>query len=692
MSVFLSGLLAGVGLPLLSSPAGAAGADPQGTLYVTDLDTSSVDVFAPGVTGNVAPIRTIHGTNTGIDGPGDVKVSATGVVYVANYSGSSITEYAPGASGNASPICTLAGSNTELAAPDDMSLEPDGTLVVGNYNATGSAIGVVVFAPGQCGNVAPVEAIGGVNTGFNVVDGVGTDAAGTIYVDSTDDGAIRVFPAGASGNVAPTYSITGSNTDLVEPNDIVVGFGGALYVNDGFSGTNNVLVFAPGSMGNVAPTRDITGSSTLLGSPDDLAVDSSGTVYLTDEDDSATPRQPAVLEYSASQNGDVAPSGVIAGSATTFVYPEGAAVAGPPPAASATVTTQASSSAIGLGQTTTDVATISGGTTPSGALVFKLFGPNDPTCVAAPVYVTPAQTVSGDGNYASPSYSPTALGTYSWEALYSGDTNNDAVTTACGDPAETLTVSPATPPAPVPGHGAIGYRLQGHDGGVFDFGRSLFYGSLPQLQTNGLVGSPIEGTANTYDNGGYWLVSSSGGVFVYGDALYFGSLAGKTINGPIVGMAGTPDMKGYWLVGSDGGVYVFGDAGFFGSLGNQSRTNIVGLAATPDGGGYWLVDAHGTVTPFGDAHSFGSVAGADLDAPIVGIAPTTDGKGYWLTGGDGGVFAFGDAPFYGSMGGKTLNQPVIGIVPTPDGGGYWLVAADGGVFTFGDAACSLARL
>jgi hypothetical protein len=614
-----------------------------------------------------------------MDGPGDVKVSATGVVYVANYSGNSITEYAPGASGNAPPICTLAGSNTDLVAPDDMSLEPDGSLVVGNYSATGSAIGVVVFAPGQCGNVVPVEVLGGVNTGFNVVDGVGTDAAGNIYVDSTNDGAIRVFPPGASGNVAPTYSITGSNTDLTEPNDIVVGFGGALYVNDGFGGTNNVLVFAPGSMGNATPTRDIKGSSTLLGSPDDLALDSSGTVYLTDASD--TNGQPAVLEFTSSQNGNVAPSGVLAGSATTFNYPEGAAVAGPPPGASATVTTQASTAAIGLGQSTTDTATFSGGTTPSGALVFKLFGPNDPTCVAAPVYVTPAQTVSGDGNYASPSYSPTVLGTYSWEALYSGDTNNVAVTTACGDPAETLTVSSTLPP----GHSAIGYRLQGHDGGVFDFGRSLYYGSLPQLQTHGLVGSPIEATANTYDNGGYWLVSSSGGVFAYGDASYFGSLAGKKINAPIVGIAGTPDMKGYWLVGGDGGVYAFGDAGFFGSLGNQNRTNIVGLAATPDGGGYWLVDAHGTVTPFGDAHGFGSAAGAHLNAPIVGIAPTSDGNGYWLAGGDGGVFSFGDARFYGSMGGKTLNQPVIGVVPTPDGGGYWLVAADGGVFTFGNA-------
>jgi hypothetical protein len=42
---------------------------------------------------------------------------------------------------------------------------------------------------------------------------------------------------------------------------------------------------------------------------------------------------------------------------------------------------------------------------------------------------------------------PTATGTYSWVALYSGDTNNAPVSTACGDPAETVTVG--VPPTSV---------------------------------------------------------------------------------------------------------------------------------------------------------------------------------------------------------------------------------------------------
>ena len=237
-----------------------------------------------------------------------------------------------------------------------------------------------------------------------------------------------------------------------------------------------------------------------------------------------------------------------------------------------------------------------------------------------------------------------------------------------------------------PNHLSVGYRLQGHDGGVFDYGESQFYGSLPGIQTNGLVGAPIEATANTYDNNGYWFASSDGGVFAYGDAPFLGSWFGKPLGGPIVGIAGTPDMNGYWLVGSDGGVLTFGDAAYYGSMaGKAINGHIVGIAPTPDGAGYWLVGSDGGVYAFGDAGFFGSMGGKHLNAAIVGIWPTPSGNGYWLAAADGGVFAIGDATYMGSMSGKTLNSPVVAIVSTPTGDGYWLMGGDGGVFAFGNA-------
>jgi sugar lactone lactonase YvrE len=418
--------------------ARAAGPDPIGTIYVSDESAASIDIFPPGTSGNVAPTRSISGSLTGINtfGPDDVKVDSTGKIYASNLSNDSITEYAPGASGNVAPVCTISGPNTGLGGNDDMSLASDGTLYVGNYRG---APGVEVFAPGACGNVAPIRTINGSTTGLGPVDGVGVDATGTLYVDNTDSGSIEVFAPGANGNVAPIRTISGSLTGLGSPSDIVVGFNGKLYVTD-FNGS--LLVFAPGASGNVAPLQDITGSNTSFGAPDDLGLDPSGNIYVTDE---ASSVGPAVLEFGASATGNVAPIATIAGSSTTFSGPEGVAVAGPPAVSSASLTSSTAPS-ISLGAQTHDAATLSGGKTPTGSIIFKLFGPNDSTCSAAPAFTSPITPVTGDKTYTSPSFTPTSAGTYRWVDLYSGDVNNAPVSTTCGASSETVNVGGSGPP------------------------------------------------------------------------------------------------------------------------------------------------------------------------------------------------------------------------------------------------------
>lgn len=435
MAALVLGVVGAVG----SSQANAAGPDPAGTIYVSDCTANAIDVFAPGSTGNAAPERSIKGPDTGLSSPCDVKVDSAGDVYAANLAGS-ITEYAPQASGDASPTCTISGPNTGITSQgiDDFSLEANGTLVVGTY--TNSS--VLVFAPGSCGNVAPVETIAGSNTGFNVVDGVGTDATGTIYADNSNGLSINVFAAGANGNVAPKYTIAGPNTGLTGPDDIVVSFSGKLYVSNGFgfgTGGESLVVYSPGASGNATPVQDIAGANTgFSGGIDDLAVDDSGKIYVTDAVGND------VEIFAAGATGDVAPGGVIGGSNTTFVEPEGVAVAGPEgPPTGAGVTTKVSAPRLSLGRSTSDTAKVTQGTnntSPTGALVFTLFGPGDNTCSGRPFYVSPMKVVSGPKAYASPSFTPKAAGVYRWVVKYSGDTNNAAVTTACADSAETLTV------------------------------------------------------------------------------------------------------------------------------------------------------------------------------------------------------------------------------------------------------------
>lgn len=293
----------------LVAPQVAGAADPIGTMYVSDYASSTIDVFAPGSTGDIAPIRAISGPDTGLAGPADVKIDATGDIYASNFNDSTITVYAPGATGDAMPIRTIAGSNTGLSSNDDITLASDGTLFVGNAGG-----GVDVFAPGANGNVVPVRVIEGASTGLAGVDGIGIDTSGAIYADS--QGGVDVFAPGASGDVTPIRTITGLATGLSFPDDVVVASSGEAYVSDG---ANSVEVFPAGANGDVAPVRSISGPDTGLSNLDDLAVDSSGTVYVTNFSGSVT-------VYPPGSTGDTAPSATISGPTTTLVQPEGVAV------------------------------------------------------------------------------------------------------------------------------------------------------------------------------------------------------------------------------------------------------------------------------------------------------------------------------------------------------------------------------
>jgi sugar lactone lactonase YvrE len=422
------------------APAGALASDPAGTIYVSDLQAAdgqgAVDVFAAGANGNVAPIRQITGAATRLGGPGDVKLDGAGHVWVANESSSTVTEYAAGAGGtgataNVAPIDTISGSNTKLCAPDDMSVAPDGTIYVGNHNGCGGP-SVVVFAPGASGNAIPERTL----TDNSVyVDGVGVDATGTLYVDNTEGSPadIQVFAPGASGSATPERTIP-----VAGATDAIVGFSGQLFittatVQNGL--TNSVQVFAPGAS---TPSQNIT-SATGLFYPDDLAVSPNGTMYVTNIQTPFTSAPGDVVVYPPGATGNVPPSATIAGSNTALVNPEGVALE-PPPVP--TLTTGPVPSTLQLGQQGNDEASITGNN-PTGSLVWNLYGPSDPNCTKAPAFTSSPTTVTGNGTYPSQAFTPSAVGSYSWVAEYSGDDNNAPATGACGDPSEALTVSQA---------------------------------------------------------------------------------------------------------------------------------------------------------------------------------------------------------------------------------------------------------
>ncbi|HEX6596155.1 MAG TPA: hypothetical protein VF045_04420, partial [Acidimicrobiales bacterium] len=107
---------------------------------------------------------------------------------------------------------------------------------------------------------------------------------------------------------------------------------------------------------------------------------------------------------------------------------------GPARAATPVLSTTASPNAP-VGANIFDVASLGLGDNPTGTITFRLYGPDDATCAGPPIF-TSTKPVAGNGTYNSDSYQTVSAGTYQWVASYSGDANNDAVSTACADPNE----------------------------------------------------------------------------------------------------------------------------------------------------------------------------------------------------------------------------------------------------------------
>ena len=178
-------------------------------LYVADYDANAIFVFAAGVSGNVAPIRTIAGAATELSEPSGVTFDSAGDLYVAN--GGSVLKFSKNANGNVAPLATLSGSNTGIGYIISVSFDPTGRLIVAEDAA------VSIFAKGASGNTAPVAIISGAKTGLATVTTAGVDATGKIYatvIHNFKKSYVRVFANTANGDVAPLRTLAGPNTHV----------------------------------------------------------------------------------------------------------------------------------------------------------------------------------------------------------------------------------------------------------------------------------------------------------------------------------------------------------------------------------------------------------------------------------------------------------------------------------------------
>jgi len=103
----------------LNYPWGIA-LDSSGRIYT--LDSGNIYVFAADPVGTVseAPLATISGSNTGLDGGNDgLSLGPTGVIFASNRNASNIEEFAANPTGtlNEAPIAVLSGAATGISGP-----------------------------------------------------------------------------------------------------------------------------------------------------------------------------------------------------------------------------------------------------------------------------------------------------------------------------------------------------------------------------------------------------------------------------------------------------------------------------------------------------------------------------------------------------------------------------------------------
>jgi hypothetical protein len=299
-----AGLALGVvsaALVALPTTALAAAAPAFGTAWVTSQSGNSVTELSPGGAVVGSPIK---GASTGLADPQGVVSDSSGRVFVANFSADSITEYANGASGNVAPVATISGSQTGLSGPTGLALSGT-TLWVTDANTDT----LESFTAGADGNVLPIETISGSKTTLDNPVGisVASDFGESLWVVNDPTGrrpSVTEFDAFGPGNQAPETRISGPDTQLSDPRAAVDVIGKSIEGRIEVANAGSDAITAYGDFGGSAdqkPLAVLAGAATKLDGPSALGVDAVGHLEVANAGDGA------LRVFGAGAHGDAAP-------------------------------------------------------------------------------------------------------------------------------------------------------------------------------------------------------------------------------------------------------------------------------------------------------------------------------------------------------------------------------------------------
>ena len=379
----------------------------------------------------------------------DIPVSGISVTFTAPASGASGTF----SSGNTATVVTDA--NGVATAPTFTANSLPGSYlvaatVIGIANPANFSLTNVVGATTHFSVVAPANATAGVAFNFTVTaldsgNNVVTNYSGTVKFTSTDPNA--TLPANSTltngtGTFSATLKTAGTRTIT------------ATDTSTAATGTSNTIVVAGAAATHFsvsAPANAVAGTAfnftvTALDQFNNTATGYAGTVHFTSTDANATlPPNSTLTNGSGTFSATLRTVGnqTITATDTSNSSITGTSNTIAVSKATPSVTGTVSPSNANAGMPFTDTAVLSGGVNPTGTMTFTVYGPNAANCATA--IFTSVKTVNGNGSYVSDPFTPTVQGNYTFVALYSGDVNNNPVSTVCGAASQTFTVGP--PPA-----------------------------------------------------------------------------------------------------------------------------------------------------------------------------------------------------------------------------------------------------
>lgn len=280
-------------------------------------------------------------------------------------------------------------------------------------------------------------------------------------------------------------------------------------------------------------------------------------------------------------------------------------------------------------------AGLTGGSSPTGTITFKVFGPQAtaPTDCSAGTTVGTAAVSGNNGYHPSASFTPSSSGTYWWYASYSGDGNNLASASTCGatmsSTSVNLTLGPGSHTLTIPaGITSVGFTLVG--GG----------GAGGGLGTTGGAGASITGTITLASNlSGVTLTVNVGAGGTRGTTASIGYGKGGAGGGANAGAGGAASAitasGGAIVVVSGGG----GGAGEGGAAGGPAGISASPFPVANSGGDGGSINHGGSGGSGGSTSSGGVATNGGAGSPVQD--GTAGGSGQMAAGGGGGGFGGG---------------------------------------------------